>query len=286
MPALVLVADADPFNLRLLQESCEAAGYRVVTAADHDQALSVVARASPDLILLETESDAVDGFDVLRVLKADENLRAIPVLLATPDHDLDARSRGIELGAEDYVTTPYRVFELQHRIRTALRRADAGPGPTLTVPPEYFDPVTQTGTSTQLQLSLDYEFTRAERYGHPLTCVIVRIDNLAALRGAPASDGVDDAMSVLAAGLRQCIRAVDYLSRARPDAFCALLPETDAAGAKVVLKRVRGQMDDGSLWEGRLDPAPSLRLGAASSPAQGVDSGEALLRAATAAAGG
>ena len=53
-----------------------------------------------------------------------------------------------------------------------------------------------------------------------------------------------------------------------------------------MLKRVRGQMDDGSLWEGRLDPAPSLRLGAASSPAQGVDSGEALLRAATAAAGG
>ena len=115
MGALVLVADHDPFNLRLLHEACEAAGYDVVTAAVGPEVLTMVARQPPDLLLLDCKMPQLDGFEVLRILKADINLQEIPVVLITDADDVDARGRGIKLGAEDYLTRPYRVFEIQQR---------------------------------------------------------------------------------------------------------------------------------------------------------------------------
>src|SRR5689334_11791379 len=123
MPALVLIAESDPFNLRLLQEVCEAAGHTVLTAMEGTAALDVVARKRPDLVLVDValaatsygtsdSHDPTGGLEVLRVLKADITLSSIPVLLTTPLSDCEAGRRGIELGADDYLSRPYRIFEI------------------------------------------------------------------------------------------------------------------------------------------------------------------------------
>ncbi len=152
MSALVLVADPDPFNLRLLHEACEAAGYDVVTAADGPEVLAMVARRPPDLLMLDANMSEVDAFEILRILKADTSLENIPVLLVTDEGDLDSRRRGIELGAEDYLTRPYRVFEIQQRVRNVLRatRQDRLGIPESTPPADQRDPVTGAGTPSQL----------------------------------------------------------------------------------------------------------------------------------------
>ena len=90
MSALVLVADPDPFNLRLLHEACEAAGYDVVTAADGPEVLAMVARRPPDLLMLDAKMSEIDAFEILRILKADTSLVNIPVLLVTDEGDLEA----------------------------------------------------------------------------------------------------------------------------------------------------------------------------------------------------
>ena len=70
MSALVLVADPDPFNLRLLHEACEAAGYDVVTAADGPEVLAMVARRPPDLLMLDAKMSEIDAFEILRILES------------------------------------------------------------------------------------------------------------------------------------------------------------------------------------------------------------------------
>ena len=280
MSALVLVGDPDPFNLRLLHEACEAAGYDVVTAADGPEVLAMVARRPPDLLMLDAKMSEIDAFEILRILKADTSLVSIPILLVTDEGDLDARRRGIELGAEDYLTRPYRVFEIQQRVRNVLRatRRDRLGIPESTPPADQRDPVTGAGTPSQLLISLDYEHMRAERYGHPLSCIVVRIANSGEIAAASNDGSADRAMALIGSGLRSCIRAVDHLFRLRRDEFCILLPETDGEGAGYVLRRLDGQIESGALWGGDIMPRPEVQIGLTSTPEASVKSGDDLLK--------
>ncbi len=280
MSALVLVADPDPFNLRLLHEACEAAGYDVITAADGPDVLAMVARQPPDLLVLDSKMSEIDAFEILRILKADNSLGSIPVLLVSDEGDLDARRRGIELGAEDTLTRPYRVFEIQQRVRNVLRatRSERLGIPESAPPADQRDPVTGAGTPSQLLISLDYEHTRATRYGHPLTCMVVRLSNAERLAAASADGTADQPMARIGSGLKGCIRAVDHLFRLRRDEFCILLPETDGEGAGYVYRRLRGQAESGELWGGELDPAPVVDIAVTSMPETGVKSGDDLLK--------
>ena len=280
MSALVLVADPDPFNLRLLHEACEAAGYDVITAADGPGVLAMVARQPPDLLVLDSKMSEIDAFEILRILKADNSLVSIPVLLVSDEGDLDARRRGIELGAEDTLTRPYRVFEIQQRVRNVLRatRSERLGIPESAPPADQRDPVTGAGTPSQLLISLDYEHTRATRYGHPLTCMVVRVTNTTELVAASDDGTADRAMALIGSGLKACIRAVDHLFRLRRDEFCILLPETDGEGAGYVFRRLEGQAASGELWGGELEPSPSIGISVTSMPETGIKSGDDLLK--------
>ena len=280
MSALVLVADPDPFNLRLLHEACEAAGYDVITAADGPDVLAMVARQPPDLLVLDARMSHIDAFEILRILKADRSLMSIPVLLVSDEGDHEARRQAIELGAEDTLTRPYRVFEIQQRVRNVLRatRSERLGIPESAPPADQRDPVTGAGTPSQLLISLDYEHTRATRYGHPLTCMVVRVSNAAEIAASSGDGSSDRAMGLIGAGLKGCIRAVDHLFRLRRDEFCILLPETDGQGAGYVLRRLEGQVASGELWGSELVPTPTVDIAVTSTPETGVKSGDELLK--------
>lgn len=286
MSATVLVADDDPFNLRLLQELCEAAGYRVLTAEDGNSVLSVVARERPDLVLLDLHMPDRDGFEVLETLKGDPELGAIPVVIVTALGDAESRARGIELGAEDYVTKPFRVFEIQQRIRNSLRLSAAEhaikAAEERAQQAELIDPLTRAGTSAQLLVTLDYEYTRAERYGHELTIMLLRISNYTELVKETSMETGEGALVQLAAGLRASIRAIDHLFRSDLEEFTIVLPETGIDGANIVRARVAERHGDGTLWSARIEPAPELAFGLACFPNDAPENASGLLRAAVA----
>jgi PleD family two-component response regulator len=274
MSSLILVGDEDPFNLRLLEEVCDAAGYRVLSAADGPQVLDMVARERPDVLLIDVALPKLDGFEVLRILKADAELCAIPVLLISAYDDVESRSRGIALGAEDCVSKPYRVFEVQQRIRNALRavRGDQHVvprhGPASSAPPP---------ARAELGMSLDYEFTRAQRYGHPLT--------LLRLAWGPSSPPLEPhAQRALRAqvleAVRPCLRSVDQLFDAGDHELAVLLPETDEDGADVVADRIREHIAASPFWERLGRGAPEVRLGLSSTSARTFKDSAALLAAA------
>jgi diguanylate cyclase (GGDEF)-like protein len=286
--ALVLVADDEPFNLRLLEELCAGAGYRVATAENGRQVLESIARERPDLVLLDIGMPDLDGYEVMQILKKDPDLAAIPIIVVTGRGDDEGRSRAIGLGAEDWVSKPYRVFEVQQRIRNALRvRAaeDAAARAARRVQSsEVVDPLTRAGTSKQLVITLDYETVRATRYGHPLTCVVVRFVNFESVLARGGPDGADAALVSIAGGLRSCIRSVDHMFRSEVDEFTLVLPETGPDGAQVVLSRVREGAVDSSLWGVAMRPAPALSIGV-STLGGDVTDGDALREAALAAIG-
>jgi DNA-binding response OmpR family regulator len=97
-------------------------GHQVVRAPDGEQALSLASRELPDLILLDAMMPGVSGFEVLRRLKGDSALRAIPVIMVTAKgHERDVLS-GLRGGAVDYIVKPFSLKELSARVELALRR--------------------------------------------------------------------------------------------------------------------------------------------------------------------
>jgi diguanylate cyclase (GGDEF)-like protein len=290
MNALVLIAEADPFNLRLLQEVCEAAGHEVVSANEGQGVLDIVARKRPDLVLVDValpmtggSREGQGGIEVLRLLKADPEMAPIPVLVTTHGDDVESRRSAISLGAEDYVARPYRVFEIQQRIRNALRRVIAERRLLALGDEELLDPLTRAGSAAQLQISLEYEMTRAVRYGHALSCISLKVaglDRAIADHGREAGDGM---LVQIAQGVRTCIRAIDHLFRADRDEMVILLPETGAVDAKVVVDRLRERDAEHGLSLAAISTSPAIAVGLAGRPEQNLTDGPSLLAAARAA---
>lgn len=279
MSALVLVADSDPFNLRLLSELCSTLGYEVMTAADGGAVLDAVARQRPALVLMDTALPVMDGFAVLRILKADAGLRSVHVLLVTAENDTASREQGLALGADDYVTKPYRTLEIQQRLRNVLKLKEARDAVSEVQERDgVVDPLTHAGTASQLHISLDYEFTRAVRYKHPLSCVVVRCTNYAELVLQLGNRAPELVVGPIASALKGGIRNVDHLFRADSNELAVLLPETAADGARIVVARLRGLLSEAALFGDGI--AARVLVASASYPKVKVSDGDALWRTA------
>jgi len=118
----VLVVDDEPTLRETLAETLTQDGLRVVTAADGREALERFRADPPDLILLDLMLPELSGIEVCRIIRRES---AVPILMLTArDSEID-KVVGLELGADDYVTKPFSLRELQARVRALLRRADA-----------------------------------------------------------------------------------------------------------------------------------------------------------------
>jgi putative two-component system response regulator len=121
MLAQILVVDDDPMIVDVLTRFLTREGYEVVTAKNGLEAIDQVQRHPPDLILLDVTMPVMDGFTTCQRLKEDVNTALIPITMLTGLDDREHRMRGIEAGADDFLTKPFEQSILRARIRSQLR---------------------------------------------------------------------------------------------------------------------------------------------------------------------
>ncbi len=117
----ILIVDDDPYNVHYLKYELEALGYKTISATNGREALDQVATEAPDLILLDVMMPVLDGWQVCRTLKADDETRLIPIIMMTALDATEDRVQGIKAGADDFLTKPVNEEELLARIETALK---------------------------------------------------------------------------------------------------------------------------------------------------------------------
>lgn len=121
--AIILVADDEESIVGMLKEALNTVPYEVRTAHNGQEAIDQIQKGAPDLVVLDIQMPKLDGYEVCKRIKSDVYLRHIPVLMLTAQAGTRSKVRGLEFGADDYLTKPFEMDELLARIQTLLRRA-------------------------------------------------------------------------------------------------------------------------------------------------------------------
>ncbi len=120
-PARVLVVDDNEQNLDLLDALLSSKGYHVIKARNGKEALDLVEEVSPHIILLDVIMPGMDGYETCKRLKEKESTRLIPVVMLTALNSLEDKVKGIEVGADDFITKPFQMPELLARVNSLVR---------------------------------------------------------------------------------------------------------------------------------------------------------------------
>jgi DNA-binding response OmpR family regulator len=120
----ILVVDDEERMVRFIRMNLEHDGYQVMEALNGKQAVDKL-RDTPDLILLDVMMPDIDGFEVLEMIR---QVSSVPVIMLTAKGEEDDRVRGLELGADDYITKPFSPRELVSRVKAVLRRTEGATG--------------------------------------------------------------------------------------------------------------------------------------------------------------
>jgi pilus assembly protein CpaE len=121
----ILVVDDSPINLKLVSAALAPGGYEIITAQNGREALQRIEGIEPDLVILDVMMPELNGYEVCRRLRQRANFGQLPIMMLTANDSLEERINGLEAGADDYMSKPFEVPELQARVKALLRRAAA-----------------------------------------------------------------------------------------------------------------------------------------------------------------
>ncbi|HEY9039075.1 MAG TPA: phosphate regulon transcriptional regulator PhoB [Roseovarius sp.] len=152
--AQVLLVEDEPAQREVLIYNLEAEGFTVRCAENGEEAMLMIAEALPDLVILDWMMPKVSGIEVCRQIKTRDDTLHIPVIMLSARSEEVDTVRGLETGADDYVTKPYSVNELMARVRTQLRRTRSGSVTALTFGDITLDPESHRVIRNEQELKL------------------------------------------------------------------------------------------------------------------------------------
>lgn len=249
-PPVILVADDEPVNLSLIKRRLEWEEYVIHTAQDGREAVEKARKLLPDLVILDVMMPVMDGLQACRMLKEDALTRDIPVIFLSALDDVDTKISGLSLGANDYISKPFRVEELLARVAVAIRlkherdqlersaeearvRAETASEMSMT------DALTGLLNRYGLQRSLQHELAEARRYARPLSCLLIDIDFFKSVNDTFGHAAGDTALRQVARVLTEAVRASDVVCRHGGEEFLVLAPETGLEGALALAEKIR-----------------------------------------------
>ena len=230
LPCL-LVVDDQPVNIQALYRIF-APDHRVLMATSGAKALAMCKEDPPDLVLLDVVMPEMDGHEVCMRLKADEGTRNIPVMFVTSHTDTDEETRGLQLGAVDFIAKPVNPAVVRARVKTHLTlKAQSD----LLRQMVFIDGLTGVANRRCFDERFETEWRRAVRGGLPLALLMLDVDHFKRFNDRYGHQAGDECLrrvaSAIAGGLR---RPGDMVARYGGEEFACILPETDLEGALAV----------------------------------------------------
>jgi diguanylate cyclase (GGDEF)-like protein len=287
----LLVVDDDPETHRLVRTWFDGQPYDLLQASDGAEGVRKARSERPDLILMDVKMPGMDGISAARSLKSAAETRHIPVVLLTACRDVGDKVEAFAVGADDYVTKPFELEEVDARIRGILHRREAlsfleSRVVQLTTKSEHLEEMLvldeKTGLANfrQFQRRLREEWRRAERYG-VLSLVMLDLDDFKRVNdtlGHPAGDRCLQEFATLVLG---GARDTDLAARYGGEEFAVVLPHTSAEMALRVAERIRSAVHEFVFLEDTSPLRMTVSAGIATYPSfSSIDSPEALLLAA------
>jgi diguanylate cyclase (GGDEF)-like protein len=239
----VLVAEDEPVSRLRLQSFLTKWGYNVLVAADGADALRVFHRERPRLVVLDRVMPHIDGIDVCRTVRQQAAEPYVYVILLTAQDESHEIIRGFEAGADDYITKPFEVQELQARIRTGARIVELqeqliAAREQLRIEATH-DSLTGLLNRAAFFEGFQKEIVRARRYKNPLALIMADLDHFKAINDSHGHPAGDRVLREAARRLRSSIRASDVIGRYGGEEFVIAAPDCDLDDARALAERFR-----------------------------------------------
>jgi diguanylate cyclase (GGDEF)-like protein len=296
--ATILVVDDDAHNRKLLEALLAAQGYRTATAASGELALELITADPPDLVLLDVMMPGMDGYQVAVALKSDARTSNIPIIMLSALSDRDARVRGLNAGAEDFLTKPVDRSELWPRVRNLLRLKELsdrleGQNAVLEAQVEartadlhqlaHYDALTCVPNRAYLYKTLERTLPVAAANGWAVAVMFVDIDHFKSVNDTLGHAAGDSLLTQFTGRLVESVRVRDTVGRLGGDEFAVvvLLKANHQDAAAVVAANILAAIQAPFQIQG-LDVHVSASIGIAVYPDDASDADTLLHNADTA----
>lgn len=237
----ILIVDDIPDNIRVLSRMLADDGHQISAATNGRQALKLAESCVPDLILLDVMMPEMDGYEACAALKADPHLKSIPVIFITALADVEDESRGLALGAVDYITKPFKEVIVRLRVRTQLelkRQHD------ILDQLSHLDGLTGIPNRRAFDARLEREWRRAICAHESMAAAMVDIDHFKEYNDAYGHLAGDDCLRTVAETLAAVLkRGGAFVARYGGEEFICLLNGVDEQGLSAAAEKLRAGIE-------------------------------------------
>jgi diguanylate cyclase (GGDEF)-like protein len=267
-PTTVMVVEDDPGIRALYRAFLAMAGHTVVEVERGDEALVEARACRPDVVVLDLGLPGLDGHGVLAQLKADPQLRTVPVIVSTAWDDTETVKRVFEGGAHDYVRKPFIPDELTARVDAAARlkaerdelSADAS-----------LDPLTRLPNRRALAVELQRECALARRGRPPFSVLLLDVDHFKGVNDAYGHAIGDRVLEEIGARLHARARTSDVVGRWGGEEFLVVAPDTGVEGALALAEDLRRAISEAPIGTDAASVSVTASVGAAAWERETVD---------------
>ncbi|HEX5338887.1 MAG TPA: PleD family two-component system response regulator [Gallionella sp.] len=233
----ILIVDDSPMNIKILGAALNDT-YKVKFATSGEKALELAnAESTPDLILLDIIMPGLDGYEVCKRLKENEKTKNIPVIFITAKSEVSDETKGLELGAVDYIIKPFSVPIVKARVNTHVnlkKKSDALEKLTS------LDGLTNIANRRRFDEFLQQEWHSAMRTQSPISLVIMDVDFFKKYNDNYGHSAGDECLVKVARALAGALlRNTDLVARFGGEEFVAVLPGTHIEPAEAIAEKMR-----------------------------------------------
>jgi len=282
----ILLVEDDKLQAKVTKDYLEANGYEVIWVGNGKSAIKIAKTHPVELILLDLVLPDMDGKEVCRWLKLNQDTKGIPIMMLTARSSTTEKVTGLKAGADDYLPKPYNESELNARIYACLRTKALQDElreknrqleevllkvETLAIT----DPLTGLFNRRHFETTIEKEFNRTIRYQSPVSCLMIDIDHFKSINDEYGHRTGDLVLKEMAGIIKNCLRKVDTVARWGGEEFILLLPGTKKEDALRAALRILTAISSHNF--SGIQRQITVSIGIASVPWSSIDTAEKLI---------